>query len=52
MVRVIVSVDVDDLDKAVEFYCHALGLREQRRLFDGTAAEMVGASSLLYCRPG
>lgn len=48
MIRVIASIDVEDLDRGVDFYRRGLALREQRRLFGGTAAEMTGASSLIY----
>jgi catechol 2,3-dioxygenase-like lactoylglutathione lyase family enzyme len=48
MVRLIASIDVDDLDQAVAFYTRALGLRERRRLFGDSAAELVGASSAVY----
>jgi predicted enzyme related to lactoylglutathione lyase len=43
-----VNIDVDDLEKGIEFYCAALGFRLERRLFDDTAAEMAGASSPVY----
>jgi len=42
------NIDVDDLEKAIEFYRRALGLRLGRRLFDNTAAELLGASSPIY----
>jgi predicted enzyme related to lactoylglutathione lyase len=48
VVQLLVNVDVDDLDKAIEFYRCALGLTLKRRLFDDTVAEMVGASSPIY----
>lgn len=46
--QVMVNIDVDDLERAIEFYGNALGLRLGRRLFDGTVAEMLGASSRIY----
>ena len=46
--RLLVNIDVDDLDRAVRFYTEALGLRLERRLFDGSVAEMGGASATLY----
>jgi predicted enzyme related to lactoylglutathione lyase len=46
--RVIASIDVDDLDSAVAFYSSGLGFVEQRRLFDDSAAELLGGSSLVY----
>jgi predicted enzyme related to lactoylglutathione lyase len=47
-VNVLVNVDVDDLERAIAFYADALGLRLERRLFNGTVAEMSGASSTIY----
>jgi catechol 2,3-dioxygenase-like lactoylglutathione lyase family enzyme len=54
MARLIVNVDVDDLEKAVAFYASALGLRVGRRLHDGYV-ELVGAEApiyLLVAQPG
>ncbi|HEV8717264.1 MAG TPA: VOC family protein [Candidatus Binatia bacterium] len=45
--ELLANIDVDDLEKAIEFYGRALGLRLGRRLGDGIA-EMLGASSPLY----
>jgi predicted enzyme related to lactoylglutathione lyase len=42
------NIDVDDLEKGIEFYQCALGLRVARRHFDNTVAEMVGASSTIF----
>jgi len=47
-VQLLVNVDVDDLERAVEFYASALGLREGRRLFAGSVAEMDGASAKIH----
>jgi len=47
-VRIVVNVDVDDLEKAIEFYTSALGLRLGRYLFAGSVAEMLGATSTLH----
>ncbi len=47
-VQVIVSIDVDDLERAVAFYKEGLGFVEQRRLFDESAAELIAGSSLVY----
>jgi len=44
----LVNIDVDDLDRAIEFYTTGVGLRLGRRLFDGSVAEMLGASSRIY----
>jgi predicted enzyme related to lactoylglutathione lyase len=46
--RVVVNVDVDDLEKAIAFYTIALGLRLGRRLFEGSVAEMLGATSAIH----
>ncbi len=47
MARLIVNVDVDDLEKAVRFYTSALGLRVGRR-FSGGGIELVGAEAPIY----
>jgi predicted enzyme related to lactoylglutathione lyase len=46
--QLLVNVDVDDLERAIEFYTTVLGLRVERRLFDRSVAEMAGASSKIY----
>ena len=46
--RVLASIDVDDLDRAVAFYTDGLGFVERRRLFDGSAAELSAGSQLVY----
>lgn len=46
--QLIVNIDVDDLEKAIAFYENALGLRLGRRLFDGSVAEMLGATSTIH----
>ena len=48
MVQLLINIDVDDIEKAIEFYRRALGLTLKRRLFNDTVAEMIGASSPLY----
>lgn len=50
--RILVNIDVDDIERAVDFYHRALGLRPGRRLFNGTVAEMTGASSTIYLIAG
>jgi predicted enzyme related to lactoylglutathione lyase len=47
MAKLIVNVDVDDLDKGIAFYTRALGLRVGRR-FTGGGVELVGAEVSLY----
>ena len=46
--KLLINIDVDDLEKGVTFYQNAFGLSLRRRLFDGTVAEMTGASSSVY----
>ena len=46
--QLLVNVDVDDIERAIEFYRAAFGLHLGRRLFDGSVAEMLGASSMIY----
>jgi catechol 2,3-dioxygenase-like lactoylglutathione lyase family enzyme len=47
-VNIAINIDVDDLERAVAFYTAALGLRPGRRLFAGSTAELLGASSPIY----
>ena len=54
MLAIRVCIDVDDLDRAIEFFTTGIGLRLGRR-FDNRLAEMLGASSpidLLAHPPG
>ena len=46
--KLLINIDVDDLEQGVAFYQSAFGLSLRRRLFDGTVAEMTGASSNVY----
>jgi predicted enzyme related to lactoylglutathione lyase len=46
--RIIVNIDVDDLEKAIGFYTSVLGLRLGRYLFEGSVAEMLGATSTIH----
>jgi predicted enzyme related to lactoylglutathione lyase len=46
--QLLVNVDVDDIERGIEFYRAAFGLDLARRLFGGSVAEMVGASSRIY----
>ena len=44
-----VNIDVDDLERAVDFYTRCgLGLRVARRLFGGTQAELAGTSTRIF----
>ncbi len=46
--KLLINIDVDDLEQGVAFYQNAFGLSLRQRLFDGTVAEMTGASSSVY----
>jgi predicted enzyme related to lactoylglutathione lyase len=48
MIELLVNVDVDDLECAIDFYSRALGLKVGRRLKAFGAVEMVGASARIY----
>jgi predicted enzyme related to lactoylglutathione lyase len=45
--ELLANIDVDDLERAIEFYRDALGLWLGRR-FSGSVAEMLGTSSAIY----
>lgn len=45
--QLLVNIDVDDLAKAITFYCNAFDLKVGRR-FGGDGAELLGASSAIY----
>jgi predicted enzyme related to lactoylglutathione lyase len=46
--QLLINIDVDDLDRAVEFYRSGLGLHPRRRLFGGSVVEMSGAASRIF----
>lgn len=46
--QLVVNIDADDLDTAVDFYVRAFGLRPGRRLFAGSVAELLGATSVIH----
>ena len=46
-VAVLANIDVDDLPRATEFYCSALGLTVGRR-FGNSAVELLGGSAPIY----
>src|SRR5437899_1621219 len=48
VVHLLVNIDVDDLDKGINFYRAGLGLVLKRRLFDDTVAELTGATAAVY----
>lgn len=50
----LINVDVPDVSRAIEFYRDALGLTLVRRLFDGSVAELAGASARIFLleKPG
>jgi predicted enzyme related to lactoylglutathione lyase len=45
--RLLVNIDVDDLQKATDFYCQAFGLYVGRR-FGLDAVELLGAAAPIY----
>lgn len=47
MSRMLVNIDVDDLEEGTRFYTEALGMRVGRR-FGRTAVELLGAEAPLY----
>jgi catechol 2,3-dioxygenase-like lactoylglutathione lyase family enzyme len=47
MPRVLLNLDVDDMEAAVAFYTQALGLRAGRR-FDAGFVELLGAEAPIY----
>ena len=48
MIECLVNIDVDDLERGVEFYTQALGLEVGRRLEAFSAVELTGAGSRFY----
>jgi catechol 2,3-dioxygenase-like lactoylglutathione lyase family enzyme len=48
-VKLLVNIDVEDLEKGTRFYCDALGLRVGRR-FEGWL-ELVGGDAPIYLLP-
>ncbi len=47
MTQLLVNIDVDDLDRAVQFYSESLALRPARR-FGRAAVELLGAAAPIY----
>jgi predicted enzyme related to lactoylglutathione lyase len=47
MPRLLINLDVDDIERAVRFYTEALNLRVGRR-FDDAFIELIGAESPIY----
>jgi predicted enzyme related to lactoylglutathione lyase len=47
MARLLINIDVEDLDAAAQFYCTALELRVGRR-FGSRALELLGGEAPLY----
>jgi predicted enzyme related to lactoylglutathione lyase len=47
MIELLVNIDVDDLETAIDFYRRAFGLRVGRR-FGDFGVELLGASSAMY----
>jgi predicted enzyme related to lactoylglutathione lyase len=48
MIELLINIDVDDLERAVDFYTNALGLTVGRRIKTFGAVELLGASSRIY----
>ena len=48
MIELFVNIDVDDLERAIEFYTRGLGLRVSRRLDAFAAVELSGADARIY----
>ena len=46
--QVLINIDVEDLERAVEFYQAALNLKLSRKLFNGDVAELQGACARIY----
>lgn len=47
MMQMLVNIDVDDIAKATDFYCRALGLKVGRR-FDSGFVELLGGVAPIY----
>jgi catechol 2,3-dioxygenase-like lactoylglutathione lyase family enzyme len=47
MSSLLANIDVDDLERGIEFYTRALGLRAARRL-EGNVVELLGDSAPIY----
>lgn len=47
MTDLLVNIDVNDLQRGIDFYCQGLGLRVGRR-FGADGIELLGASSPIY----
>jgi predicted enzyme related to lactoylglutathione lyase len=45
---ILINIDVDDVDKAADFYTRALGLKVGRRLENNMTVELTGGSSWIY----
>lgn len=45
--RLLVNIDVDDLGRAIDFYCQAFGLRTSRR-FGADGVELLGGTAPIY----
>ena|SRR5690349_870563 len=46
--QLLVNIDVDDLERGIEFYSAVFGFRLERRLFKDTVAELLGSTSRIY----
>lgn len=48
MTRIVINIDVPDLQRGCAFYGAALELQVARYLFDHSVAELVGANATIY----
>jgi hypothetical protein len=48
MIELLANIDVDNLERAIDFYSRAFGLKVGRRPEAFGAVEMLGASSKIY----
>lgn len=48
MSQLLLNIDVPELDRAVTFYTHALGLKLRRYLFGNSVAELEGAGIAVF----
>lgn len=46
--QIYINIDVDDLDRAIRFYCDGVGMTMRRRLFGGRVAELSAAGCSLH----
>ncbi|WP_269151996.1 VOC family protein [Pseudomonas luteola] len=47
-IRLLINLDVDDLERGIQFYTQALDLTVQRKLYDEHVVELAGADVPIY----